>query len=305
MHNVNQVTFLELESLEDRKRVLHLSCLLLPKPNRDTMEVLFLFLKWVSTFAYVEEGGGGNKMDTLNLATMLAPNILESKNKDPAKDESFAGIEAVRLLLEYQQDFCMVRMRKIFCIKAHEVTGVTRYLKTLSCFWRVCRTEKATWRQAPAIFCENASWLWSSRNHSRSQTICLLCLCGSTLHRRSCLLRPVQIPNHKSYHLLQQQQQQQPRRPPHRCLICPPPQSMRLLLPAKPSWRGITYNHYPLESDKYNISYSPLPIFIFFFFSFLSPISRSFSLLDNIFTSYLPRAISPLPSLSPCLVSFR
>ncbi|KAG0181800.1 hypothetical protein DFQ29_007028 [Apophysomyces sp. BC1021] len=97
----------KLESEADRKRVTHLACCLLPKPNRDTMEVIFLFMKWVATFAHIDEESG-SKMDLLNLATVLAPNILYSKGKDPAKDESFAAIEAVHLLLKYQEEFCTV-----------------------------------------------------------------------------------------------------------------------------------------------------------------------------------------------------
>ncbi|KAF7727507.1 hypothetical protein EC973_007485 [Apophysomyces ossiformis] len=97
----------KLETEAERKRVTHLACCLLPKPNRDTMEVLFLFMKWVATFAHIDEESG-SKMDLLNLATVLAPNILYSKSKDPAKDESFAAIESVHMLLKYQEEFCTV-----------------------------------------------------------------------------------------------------------------------------------------------------------------------------------------------------
>lgn len=47
-------------------------------------------------------------MDLHNLATVITPNILYSKSKDPTKDESFLAIEAVMGLLEYQDDFCVV-----------------------------------------------------------------------------------------------------------------------------------------------------------------------------------------------------
>ncbi|KAI9021746.1 hypothetical protein CLU79DRAFT_804434 [Phycomyces nitens] len=92
---------------EDRRRALHLICCLLPKVNRDTMEVLFLFMKWVATFSHVDEEAG-SKMDLMNLATVLAPNILYPKSKDPAKEESFPAIEAVHMLLQYQEEFCTV-----------------------------------------------------------------------------------------------------------------------------------------------------------------------------------------------------
>ncbi|KAI7860850.1 hypothetical protein BDC45DRAFT_492974 [Circinella umbellata] len=96
-----------LKSAEDKKRALHLACCLLPKPNRDTLEVLFLFLKWVATFAQTGESSG-SKMTLHNIATVLAPNVLYNKGKDPVKDDSFASIEAVDLLLQYQEEFCTV-----------------------------------------------------------------------------------------------------------------------------------------------------------------------------------------------------
>ncbi|KAI8384965.1 uncharacterized protein BYT42DRAFT_281393 [Radiomyces spectabilis] len=97
----------KLDSEAERKRVMHLACCLLPKPNRDTMEVLFLFIQWVATFAHMGEDIG-SKMDITNLATVLAPNILYSKSKDIAKDESFCSIEAVKMLLQYQEEFSTV-----------------------------------------------------------------------------------------------------------------------------------------------------------------------------------------------------
>lgn len=73
------------------------------------MEVLFLFLKWVATFAETEDGNG-SKMDLMNIATVLAPNVLYSKNKDPLKDEVFSAtvIDTIYMLLQYQEEFCAV-----------------------------------------------------------------------------------------------------------------------------------------------------------------------------------------------------
>jgi hypothetical protein len=98
---------IELENEADRKRVTHLACCILPKANRDTMEVLFVFMKWVSQFAQLENNTG-SKMDIVNLATVLAPNILYSKSKDPAMDESFYAIETVTMLLENAEEFATV-----------------------------------------------------------------------------------------------------------------------------------------------------------------------------------------------------
>ncbi|KAI8971223.1 hypothetical protein BDB01DRAFT_845224 [Pilobolus umbonatus] len=97
----------KLESEVERKRVTHLACCLLPKVNRDTMEVLFLFMKWVAQFAHLDNNTG-NKMDTANLATVIAPNILYSKSKDPLNDESYYAIQCITMLLKYPEEFATV-----------------------------------------------------------------------------------------------------------------------------------------------------------------------------------------------------
>ncbi|ORZ21827.1 hypothetical protein BCR41DRAFT_420754 [Lobosporangium transversale] len=104
--------FVVSQKMEDesiRKTILHLTCCLLPKPNRDSMEAICIFLRWVASFSHVDEETG-SKMDLHNLATVITPNVLYSKSKDPTKDESFLAIEAVMGLLEYQEEFCVVPM---------------------------------------------------------------------------------------------------------------------------------------------------------------------------------------------------
>lgn len=91
-----------------RKRVLHLACCMLPRCNRDTMEVLFLFFRWVALFSHVTTDIG-SKMDIPNLARVIAPNILYTTSKDPLKDESFLAINSVEMLLESYEEFCMVK----------------------------------------------------------------------------------------------------------------------------------------------------------------------------------------------------
>ncbi|KAF8605904.1 RhoGAP-domain-containing protein [Ceratobasidium sp. AG-I] len=92
---------------KDKMRILHLVTLLLPKPHRDTMEVLFVFLKWVSLFSHVDEETG-SKMDLVNLATVITPSILYSKGRDAAREESFAAIGIITRLLEDQDLFFSV-----------------------------------------------------------------------------------------------------------------------------------------------------------------------------------------------------
>ncbi|KAF3481908.1 uncharacterized protein GIQ15_04667 [Arthroderma uncinatum] len=90
-----------------RKRVLHLTCCLLPKSHRDTMEVLFSFLNWASSFCHIDDETG-SKMDIHNLATVMTPNILYSNTKVAGVDDSFLAIEAVTSLIENNDAMCEV-----------------------------------------------------------------------------------------------------------------------------------------------------------------------------------------------------
>ncbi|KAL5338910.1 hypothetical protein BJX70DRAFT_398291 [Aspergillus crustosus] len=97
----------KITDLEKQKRVLHLACCLLPKAHRDTMEVLFAFLNWTSSFSHVDEETG-SKMDIHNLATVMTPNILYPNTKTSAVDESFLAIEAVNALIAYNDTMCEI-----------------------------------------------------------------------------------------------------------------------------------------------------------------------------------------------------
>ncbi|KAJ3282610.1 hypothetical protein HK104_010815 [Borealophlyctis nickersoniae] len=103
------ITSQKLSDEQARKQVLHCVCCLLPKSNLDVLSVLLWFLKEVADHA----GSGahadeGNKMDLDNLATVITPNILYSKSKNPADDESVLAIEAVRMLLRSQNEMWLV-----------------------------------------------------------------------------------------------------------------------------------------------------------------------------------------------------
>ncbi|KAH7914849.1 hypothetical protein BJ138DRAFT_1123196 [Hygrophoropsis aurantiaca] len=91
----------------DRIRLLHLVSILLPKSHRDTMEVLFVFLKWVASFAHMDESTG-SKMDLPNLATVICPSILYSRGQNAVRDESFGAIRVITSLLENQDEFYTV-----------------------------------------------------------------------------------------------------------------------------------------------------------------------------------------------------
>lgn len=101
------VTSQKLSDPEKQKRVLHLACCLLPKPHRDTLEILFAFLNWTSSFSHVDEESG-SKMDIHNLATVMTPNILYPNAKNSTVEESFLSIEAVNALITYNDTMCEV-----------------------------------------------------------------------------------------------------------------------------------------------------------------------------------------------------
>lgn len=82
--------------------------LVLPKAHRDTMEVLFVFLKWVASFSHLDEQTG-SKMDLPNLATVICPSILYSPGSNAARyDDQFGSIRVVTNLLENQDVFFSV-----------------------------------------------------------------------------------------------------------------------------------------------------------------------------------------------------
>ncbi|KAI9256495.1 hypothetical protein BDA99DRAFT_516568 [Phascolomyces articulosus] len=89
------------------KRVLQLGYCMLPRVNRDAIEVLFLFFRWVASFSHVTTDVG-SLMDIPNLARVLAPNILTTNHKDPLKDDSFTSIRVIEMMLESFDELCMV-----------------------------------------------------------------------------------------------------------------------------------------------------------------------------------------------------
>ncbi|KAK9355023.1 hypothetical protein V1523DRAFT_345778 [Lipomyces doorenjongii] len=118
---------------DTRLRVLHLCCCLLPRAHRDSLEIIFNFLKWVASFSHVDEESG-SKMDIHNLSTVITPNILypstssfdgESPTGVPATlsgdeestqvpigglagDSYFLAIEAVNSLIENHEELSLV-----------------------------------------------------------------------------------------------------------------------------------------------------------------------------------------------------
>lgn len=100
-------------SATKRKRVLQLVCCMLPRSHRNLLEVLLYFFSWVASFADIDEETG-SKMDTHNLATVIAPNILLSKastnelGENQSSDAHFLAIEVVNQLIENQEDLAVI-----------------------------------------------------------------------------------------------------------------------------------------------------------------------------------------------------
>lgn len=91
----------------DRKKYLHLISLIMPKSHRDTMEVFFVFLKWVASFAHMD-AETGSKMDLGNLATVVGPSILYARGANAMRDETFGALRVITSLLENQDEFFTV-----------------------------------------------------------------------------------------------------------------------------------------------------------------------------------------------------
>lgn len=96
----------------ERRELLNLVVLLLPRAHRDTLEVLFVFFKWVASFAHVDEETG-SRMDLANLATVICPNILYSRTVEPSRSEAVLAIQLVASMLEHQDEFWFVPERML------------------------------------------------------------------------------------------------------------------------------------------------------------------------------------------------
>ncbi|KAF2750572.1 RhoGAP-domain-containing protein [Sporormia fimetaria CBS 119925] len=114
----------EIHDEEQRKKVLHLICCLLPKAHRDTMEVLFCFLNWVASFHTVDEETG-NKMDTWNIATVMAPNVLRENNDETMTNVDQGAVRVVFELIENNDEFSEVPMEIVELMNNDNVPELT------------------------------------------------------------------------------------------------------------------------------------------------------------------------------------
>ncbi|KAJ2390749.1 Rho-type GTPase activating protein Rga1, partial [Coemansia sp. RSA 2603] len=77
----------------ERMEAFRYAVILMPQTNRDMLNVLMTFLNWAATFSYVDEQTG-SKMDVLNLATVITPNILYADVKEPTRGDDTFSYEA-------------------------------------------------------------------------------------------------------------------------------------------------------------------------------------------------------------------
>ncbi|KAI9179831.1 Rho-type GTPase activating protein Rga1 [Blastocladiella emersonii ATCC 22665] len=87
-----------------RRRVLHYGICLLPKPNRDVLEVLLLCLRDVAAACSVptdDDPERGSRMDYSNLATIMAPNLLVPPPRH--EEHHMAAVACIFDLLMWQE----------------------------------------------------------------------------------------------------------------------------------------------------------------------------------------------------------
>ncbi|TDZ12832.1 Rho-type GTPase-activating protein 1 [Colletotrichum spinosum] len=124
------ITVAKIQDDAKRKQLLHLICCLLPKSHRDSLEILFCFLKWAGSFHQVDEEAG-SRMDIKNLATVIAPNILYSSNKTAVLDsDPMFAIVAVQDMITYIEEMCLVPDELMDLVNDPFVFGNTADLTT-------------------------------------------------------------------------------------------------------------------------------------------------------------------------------
>ena len=107
---------------QEAKTVLYFACCMLPKPNRDVMQLLFLFLNHVASLH--EQ----NKMDIHNIARIFCPSVLFAS---PTSHQNFQisqttreEIEVVSMLIKYQPDFNLVKYILFYNVRRKSGKGI-------------------------------------------------------------------------------------------------------------------------------------------------------------------------------------
>lgn len=152
------------------KRILALAYCMLPRSHRNLLEVLLYFFSWVASFAEIDEETG-SKMDTHNLATVIAPNILLSKassvdgGNSQSSESHFIAIEVVNQLIEVHEELaiippdlwafyekCQFQNAKVDTISTKEIlTKISKVSKENPGFFRGYAANDANLTQTNAI----------------------------------------------------------------------------------------------------------------------------------------------------------
>ncbi|GAB0092098.1 hypothetical protein DMENIID0001_070630 [Sergentomyia squamirostris] len=124
---------------------------LLPTANRDTLKVL---LKFLGNVARCASGDGpnnytGNRMDSTNLATVFAPNILPTA--DDVIDDRFDAINVIRIMIDHQQELFRIPASLLDEIYAEMIDSNGQALD------RLCEqhTSKTTTATATTHYCDD------------------------------------------------------------------------------------------------------------------------------------------------------
>lgn len=129
----------EIADIDDRTRVMHLACCILPSAHRDVMEVLFYFLFWTASFSHIDEESG-SKMDIHNLSTVITPNILYAKHKEGSPPDSsegyFLAIEAIDTLIKEYDRFSKVP-QEVLVILNNEFSQASSDITSKEIFARI------------------------------------------------------------------------------------------------------------------------------------------------------------------------
>jgi hypothetical protein len=89
-----------------RQSALHYAMCLLPKPHRDTLEVVCICIKRVSECELPDDPSRGSKMDYLNLATVMAPNLLVPPRG--VEDDHASSVRAIFDIFRWQDSLWTV-----------------------------------------------------------------------------------------------------------------------------------------------------------------------------------------------------
>ncbi|KAI8868394.1 hypothetical protein GQ42DRAFT_125323, partial [Ramicandelaber brevisporus] len=90
---------------DNRHQAYQLAMHLLPSPNRDVLEVLLPFLRWVASHCSLQSGGG-SKMDIPNMGIVMAPNLMYTDTKESLQSNAVASIDVVvNMLFAGEQPF--------------------------------------------------------------------------------------------------------------------------------------------------------------------------------------------------------